>query len=138
MKSLQKGFTLIELMIVIAIIGILASIALPAYSQYTNKATYSEVVLASSGAKTAVEVCAQVTGALTTCNTTGNNEVAAAAAGSTGAASVASLTVLTDGIITATGAGAAPLDSTYILTPTLANGQVTWAKTGTCVTNGIC
>ena len=50
----QKGFTLIELMIVIAIIGILASIALPTYSDYTNRAKMSEVILAGSGCRTEV------------------------------------------------------------------------------------
>ena len=59
MKKIQQGFTLIELMIVIAIIGILASVALPAYSNYTNKAAFSEVVLATSSVKADVEVCAQ-------------------------------------------------------------------------------
>jgi type IV pilus assembly protein PilA len=54
MKTLQKGFTLIELMIVVAIIGILAAIALPAYQDYTIKAKMSEVILAASGCRTAV------------------------------------------------------------------------------------
>lgn len=59
MKALQKGFTLIELMIVVAIIGILAAVALPAYNNYTNKARYSEMVMAVSPIKTALSVCAQ-------------------------------------------------------------------------------
>ena len=59
MKTIQKGFTLIELMIVIAIIGILASVALPAYSSYTNKAAFSEVILATTAVKADVEVCSQ-------------------------------------------------------------------------------
>jgi len=54
MKSLQKGFTLIELMIVVAIIGILAAVALPAYQDYTIRARASEVMLAASSARTAV------------------------------------------------------------------------------------
>ena len=54
MKSFQKGFTLIELMIVVAIIGILAAVALPAYQDYTVRAKVSELILAASGARTAI------------------------------------------------------------------------------------
>ena len=57
MKQVQKGFTLIELMIVVAIIGILAAVAIPAYSNYTKKAKFTEVVQATQAIKTGIESC---------------------------------------------------------------------------------
>ncbi len=53
-RQVQQGFTLIELMIVVAIIGILAAVALPAYQDYTKRAKLTEVVLAASGCRTAI------------------------------------------------------------------------------------
>ena len=64
MKRIQKGFTLIELMIVVAIIGILAAVALPAYQDYTVRAKMSEVVLAASGPKAAIAETFQSTGSM--------------------------------------------------------------------------
>ena len=59
MNKMQKGFTLIELMIVVAIIGILAAVALPAYQDYTVRAKVSEVVLAASSCRTAITEAVQ-------------------------------------------------------------------------------
>jgi len=64
MRRIQKGFTLIELMIVVAIIGILAAVALPAYQDYTIRAKVSELVLAASGYKTSIAEKAQTDASL--------------------------------------------------------------------------
>jgi type IV pilus assembly protein PilA len=64
MNKVQQGFTLIELMIVVAIIGILAAIALPAYSDYTNRAKVSEIIVAASACKNSVAEFFESTGAL--------------------------------------------------------------------------
>lgn len=69
-SKIQKGFTLIELMIVVAIIGILAAVAIPSYSNYTAKAKFSEVVLATAAVKTALEVCVQEGSCLDSSGTT--------------------------------------------------------------------
>ena len=138
----QQGFTLIELMIVIAIIGILAAIALPQYQTYTKKARFSEVVLAASSAKGLVDVCYQTRGAgdLTKCATPamiGLNTTGAAAGEHVASVNVA------NAIVTATGASTVD-GATYILTPTEANdgtnnlGTLTWAQTGTCIAAGLC
>lgn len=138
MKKTQQGFTLIELMIVIAIIGILAAIALPAYQQYTNKAKFSEVVLATSGVKTAVEVCAQVEGALASCVPASSGDVQSAIDGASGGPNV--LSVAFDGTnITATPSiNGVAATSTYVLQGVMASGAVTWTKAGGCVAEGLC
>ena len=137
LQKVQKGFTLIELMIVVAIIGILAAVALPAYQTYTLKAKFTEVVLATAATKTAVEMCAQDLGAVTAC-TSGTNGVPAdiaAASGNVGGVTTAG------GLITATAiTGNGLTAQTYILTPTFAAGKVSWAVGGTCksVSPAIC
>ncbi|WP_373747102.1 pilin [Neisseria dentiae] len=105
MKAIQKGFTLIELMIVVAIIGILAAIALPAYQDYTARAKVSEVVLAASQCRTAVTEASQTGFAgNAVANGFGCDETTAAASGgsATGAGSqyVKSVNTAADGTIT--------------------------------------
>lgn len=134
-QSVQKGFTLIELMIVVAIIGILAAVALPAYQQYTVKAKFSEVVLATSAQKIAVELCAQELAGVADCDA-GTNGVPADITTANGkVASVATA----NGVITATAVSTGGLSGqTYIITPTFDSGKVNWAVSGTCVAANIC
>ena len=146
-KKAQQGFTLIELMIVVAIIGILASVAIPAYNTYVGKSSYSEVIASTSGLKAAVEICGQLNADLNNCGAA--TDVAAIQAGAAGGLNVASTVVATTGnpVITATAVGAsgAPVNGlegeTYVITPTLTSGQVTWALdtgTSTCDDVGYC
>jgi type IV pilus assembly protein PilA len=123
MKKHQAGFTLIELMIVVAIIGILAAIALPAYNDYTRKARVSEVVLAASSARTCVTEVVQ----------SGGTDIAGCDDGFVATQFATALAVTGTAaapVITAT--GAVPDAVSIVLTGTVSNGMVTaWACTGT-------
>ncbi len=139
-QQLQKGFTLIELMIVVAIIGILAAVALPAYQTYTEKARFSEVVLAVSSVKGAIDTCYQTRGENDLGNCDTYAKVGAVQADAEAGDEVNSVTI-TASTAVVTGTGEDANNSTWILTPTAAggnNGTLTWAETGTCIANGVC
>ena len=127
MRTLQKGFTLIELMIVVAIIGILAAVALPAYQDYTVRAKASELILAASGGRTSISEKFQVSPTDTTNAGVG---VTIPVTGKLSSALVdAGGTIVVQGSTAATSTGQA---ITITVTPTFstATGTITWACVG--------
>jgi type IV pilus assembly protein PilA len=142
MNNKNQGFTLMKLMIVIAIVGILASVALPAYLKYTNKAQFTEVISATFYQKRAVEVCAQLSASDDT------SFVANCVSGQNGISNlgasgyVQSVNISASGtkvIIVATSQNIGNNAFTYQLDGIRkSNGAIVWEKKGTCLTEGFC
>jgi len=150
MKKVQQGFTLIELMIVVAIIGILASIAVPQYQNFIQKTEFKEVTSVAGGDwKVGVELCAQEEKDLSQCvpswsGALGKIPADAAAITFANGNQIATLTTTGNGVITATTGAtdyAQTSASTYIMTPAMATGlggNVIWTVSGNCITRGLC
>jgi len=131
MKKYQQGFTLIELMIVVAIIGILAAIAIPAYQDYTIRAKVTEGLSLASSAKVGVADANASLGHLVASNASAGVATAASITGN----SVTSVGVGASGVITITynstlGGNPTANATTVFLTPTVTPGGVTWTCTG--------
>jgi len=131
MKSMQKGFTLIELMIVVAIIAILAAIAIPAYQDYLIRAQVSEGAVLSDGAKTAVAEFYSNHGHYPKNNESAGLPVNAASINGKYVSQVA----VADGVITATFSGpevnSKIKTNTFILSPTDNGGSMDWTCNST-------
>lgn len=132
----QIGFTLIELMIVVAIVAILAAIALPTYQGFVKKAKFSEVATSVAPFMRSYEICIQTGVAQADC-LEGTNGIPPNIASGSGSGYVDSVVLDASGVITAT--GTSDVDgATYRLTPVINAGQITWSKGGSCSTQGWC
>jgi len=139
MKRVQQGFTLIELMIVVAIIGILAAVALPAYQRYINRAAYSEVIAQANPVKTAMSTCLDVNADIALCDTIAELGITVPAA--TNAFNTLAITAATGAItMTPKAYKGILVTDTCVLTPTIAAGPpvsiTAWVYSGACVTAG--
>lgn len=134
MKKMD-GFSLMELMIVVAIIGILVLLAIPSYQRYTRRAHFAEVIQAAAPYKIGVEECYQMTGELTSCRA-GQQGVPPAL--EKGAGLVDQISVSSQGVIKVVPHAKYGISKkdVYVLTPTIQKNILSWKSSGRAVTEG--
>jgi type IV pilus assembly protein PilA len=137
----NPGFTLLELMITVAIVAIIAAIAIPSYMDYTKKAHYSELVRATAPYKLGIVECYNIHGNFSSC-TSGTGTIygipPSISAPPNPDSAISKITV-SSGVITAIPNsinGLTP-DEIYVLTPTASNGMVSWTASGKGVEDGL-
>lgn len=136
MKTAQQGFTLIELMIVVAIVAILAGVGMPAYQNYVKKAEFSEVIGATAAYKTAVELCINIENSKDNCDA-GNKSIPAKFSPASGASgTITEIDVLNGKITAKSNIGGSASDATYTLEPKIENGLISW--TDNCSSSDYC